>query len=214
MLDELLQENGDDPDVLADIADILFFNLRDREKALSYLARLERVVPAHPKVQKISAGLAEEQGKYREAIRLYESSFRGDPEDLTTIKYLGNLLYDQKLYERSISHYREALGYHPNDPYFMEKLGTLLVACPDTSLRNYQEGREYLERAFIHVSSRPNTLVSAGRSLAWTYAKLGDKENAVSTITQTINIGRLENVSASYLAELEDLLRTFQALGN
>ncbi len=210
ILNELLEKNRDNPEVLADIANVLFFNMRESEKAAGYLTRLKQLSPSNPKVQKLSAGIAEKNGKFREAITMYESSFRGDPEDLTTIKYLGNLLFDREMWDKLIGHYREALEYHPNDPYFLEKLGTLLIACPDSSLRDIEEGLEYSERAFIHISSRPNTLVSAGRSLAYSYAKLGDKQNAITTIKQTINIARRENISASYQAELENLYRTFQ----
>jgi tetratricopeptide (TPR) repeat protein len=121
---------------------------------------------------------------------------------------------NQKMWDKSIRHYREALEYHPNDPDFLEMLGTLLIACPDSSLRNIEEGKEYSERAFLHISSPPNILVSAGRSLAYAYAKLGDKQNAIYTIKQTISIARLENISSSYQAELEDLYRTFQAMDN
>jgi tetratricopeptide (TPR) repeat protein len=161
-------------------------------------------------VQKLSAGIAEKNGRFREAITMYESSFRGDPEDVTTIKYLGNLLTSREMWDKSISLYREALEYHPNDPDFLERLGTLLVRCPDWSLRDIEEGREYSERAFIHISSRPKTLISAGQSLAFAYAMLGDKQNAITTISKTINIGRQENISPSYQTELENLYRTFQ----
>jgi tetratricopeptide (TPR) repeat protein len=145
---------------------------------------------------------------------MYEASFRGDPEDVTTIKYLGNLLINQALWDKAISHYRKALEYHPNDPDLLERLGTLLVSCPDWSLRNLEEGREYSERAFVHISSRPNTLVSAGKSLAFAYAMLGNKQNAITTIRQTINIARQENIPPSNQAELEDLYKTFQAMDN
>jgi len=210
ILNELIEKNRNHPEVLADIINVLFFNLKESEKAACYLTRLKQLAPSNPKVQKLAAGIAEQRGKFREAITMYESSFRGDPEDLTTIKYLGNLLFSQEMWDKLIRHYREALEYHPNDPYFLEKLGTLLIACPDTSLRDIEEGLEYSERAFIHISSRPTTLVSAGRSLAYAYAKLGDKQNAITTIAQTINIARRENISASYQAELENLYRTFQ----
>jgi hypothetical protein len=72
---------------------------------------------------------------------------------------------------------------------------------------------EYSERAFLHISCPPNILVSAGRSLAYAYAKLGDKQNAIYTIKQTIGIARRENISQSYQAELENLYRTFQNMG-
>jgi tetratricopeptide (TPR) repeat protein len=212
ILDGLVEKNRDNPDVLADVANILFFNLKEYEKAIGFLPGLKQLSPSDPRVQKLSAGIAEKSGNFREAITMYESSFRGNPEDVTTIKYLGNLLFEHNMWDKSIRHYRKALEYHPNEPYFLERLGTYLAACPDSSLRNIEEGAEYLERAFFHISSPPNTLVSAGRSLAWAHAKLGDKQNAISIISQTINIGRREHISSSYLAELERLYLTFQNL--
>lgn len=214
ILNKLYTKNRNNPDVIADIANILFFNFKESDKAIRYLAILKQLSPSHPKVQKLSAGIAEKNGKFKEAINMYESSFKGDPEDLTTIQYLGNLLIKEEMWEKAIKHYREALEHHPNEPDFLEWMGTLLIACPDSSLRNIEEGKEYSERAFLHISSPPNILVSAGRSLAYAYAKLGDKQNAIYTIKQTINIARQENISQSYQAELEDLYRTFQAMDN
>jgi len=213
ILNELRKKNQNNPEILADIANILFFNLKESEKAVGYLVRLKQLSPSNPKVQKLAAGIAEKNGNFKEAIVLYESSFKGNPEDLTTIRYLGNLLMNQKMWDKSIRHYREALEHHPNDPDFLEMLGSLLIACPDSSLRNIEEGMEYSERAFLHISCPPNILVSAGRSLAYAYAKLGDKQNAIYTIKQTIGIARRENISQSYQAELENLYRTFQNMG-
>lgn len=214
LLDEIAEKHRDNPDLLADVADILFFTLRESEKATGIITGLKQVAPSNPKVQKVSAGIAEKKGRFQEAITLYESSFRGDPEELNTIKHLGSLLYEQKMWDKTIRHYREALAYHPNDPYFMERLGSLLVMCPDPTLRNNNEAIEYLERAFIHMSSRPTTLVSAGRSLAIVCARLGDNRNAIKTIEQTIDIARLENISPTYQAELENLHKALLAMDN
>jgi tetratricopeptide (TPR) repeat protein len=170
--------------------------------------------PDHPKVHKLAAGIAEKEGRKAEAISLYESSFIGNPEDKTTIRYLGNLLSDSELWDKSIQHYRQALIHHPNDPYFLERLGTLLIGCPDTRLRNMSEGIVYSERAFLHMSSRPNTLVYSGRSLAFAYANLGYKQNALHTIRETMALARQANFSPTYLAELEDMLFSIQALDN
>jgi tetratricopeptide (TPR) repeat protein len=209
ILNELLKKNRNNPDVIADIANVLFFNFKESDRAVSYLVTLKQLSPNNPKVLKLAAGIAEKNGNIKEAIKLYDAAFTGDPEDLTTIQYLGNLLTNNEMWDKAIRHYRKALEYHPNEPDFLEWLGTILIACPDSSLRNIEEGKKYAERAFFHISSRPNILVSAGRSLAYAYAKLGDKKNAVSIINQTITIARSEHISQSYQAELEDLYRTF-----
>jgi len=214
ILDHMLKNSQDNVDLHADVVNILYFNFKDSRKASAYLAGLKQRIPSNPKVQKVSAGIAEENGDYKEAIRMYESSFRGDPEDITTIKFLGNLLVDQEMWNKTLLHYSEALEYHPNDSYLLERYGTLLVGCPDSTLRNIEEGKEYLERAFIHKTSRPNTLVYTGRSLAFAYARLGDTPNAVSTIQQTIVIARRANFSSAFVAELESMSAQFQAMKN
>jgi len=175
---------------------------------------LNQLSPTNPKVQKMSGRIAEKNKNFMKAITLYESSFRGDPEDLSTIRYLGNILMKQRMWDRSITHFREALEYHPNDPYLLERLGTLLVTCPDIALRNINEGRDYSERAFIHTTSRSLVLISAGRSLAIASSELGDNMNARKVMTMTINIGRRENIPQANLTELENLLRQFPSADN
>lgn len=214
LLNNVMENNPDQYDIHADIANIIFFNFGDSEKAKAYLVSLKQKLPENSKVQKLAAGIAEKEGKSAEAIRLYESSFRGNPEDKTTIRYLGNLLSNSEQWDRSIQHYRKALDHHPNDPYFLERLGTLLIGCPDTSYRNMNEGIVYSERAFIHMSSRPNTLVYSGRSLAFAYANLGYKQNALNTLRETMDLARSANFSSSYQAQLEEMYSSIQALDN
>jgi tetratricopeptide (TPR) repeat protein len=213
LLNTLIDSYRDNPDVLAEITNLLY-DLGEDEKADGYLNKLMQVSPGNPKVQKMSGTMAEKEGHIREAIALYESSFKNDPEDMATIRYLLNLLFKQKMWDQYISHIRTALEYHPNDPYLLERLGTILVTCPDPAWRDTKEGRDYSERAFIHTSSRSLTLVFSGRSLALAYAELGDKQNATTVINMTMNIARRENISESYLRDLENISRRIQTLNN
>jgi tetratricopeptide (TPR) repeat protein len=213
ILNSLIDTYSDNPNVLAEITNLLY-DLGEDEKAGVYLKRLQRVSPGNPKVEKMSGTIAEKEGRFREAIALYESSFKNDPEDMTTIRYLLNLLFKQKMWDQYISHIRTALEHHPNDPYLLERLGTILVTCPDPAWRETIEGRDYSERAFIHTSSRSLTLVFSGRSLALAYAELGDKQNATTVINMTMNIARRENISESYLRDLENISRRIQTLSN
>ena len=213
ILNELVKLNQDNPELLTDVTSILF-DLGEDDLALGYLNSLKLRWPDHPKVQKMAAGLAEKAGNYQDAIALYESSFINDREDLSTIRYLGNVLVKQQMWDEYILHLRTALEYHPNDPYLLEKLGTILVTCPDPEWRNTNEGRDYSERAFIHTESRSITLISAGRSLALAYATLGDKQNASSIIHMTLNIARRENISPSFQKELESIAQRIQTLDN
>jgi len=214
LMEAIYGSNKDNPDVLADLADIYFFNFGDSRQASSMLERLSKLAPSHPKGMKVRAGIAEKNGNNGEAIRLYTLSFRGNPEELTTIRYLGNLLVREQMWDRAIQHFREALEFHPNEPDLLEKLGSLLTMCPDESQRRTAEGIEYLERAFIHMSSRPLTLLSAGRSLSLTLAQNGEPRRALRTIEQTLEIARYENITPAYKAELEEIYRTIRSLNN
>lgn len=212
LMEDLYQKHPRDPDVLADLADIQFFNFGETEKARAMLSRLKQISPDHPKGMKVEAGIAEKEGRNQEAISHYEASFQGNPEEMTTIRYLGNLLVKEQMWERAIGHFREALKFHPNDPDLLEKLGSLLAMCPDPSLRKPQEGIEYLERAFIHMSSRPLTLLSAGRNLSLTLAQSGESRSALRTIEHTLEIARYTDITPAYRSELEEIYRTILAL--
>jgi tetratricopeptide (TPR) repeat protein len=178
------------------------------------LNHLKRIDANHPKGLKVEAGMAEKAGRNREAISLYDASFKDNPEEMTTIRYLGNLLVEEQMWARAIDHFRTALQFHPNEPDLLEKLGSLLAMCPDPSLQKPAEGIEYLERAFIHMSSRPLTLLSAGRNLSLTLARTGETVSALRTIQHTLEIARYSNISATYRSELEEIYRTILALNN
>ena len=53
ILDETLARNPDNLDLLADVADMMFFNLGESKKANGFFAIVEHYVPSHPKVQKM-----------------------------------------------------------------------------------------------------------------------------------------------------------------
>jgi tetratricopeptide (TPR) repeat protein len=189
----------------------LMILMGDKEKALTYLAELEALYPTDPKVLQISGQAQEQDGNFSQALVRYESSFKGNPEDWTTARYLGDLLMKMQLWKRAINHYHRTLEYFPNEPYALERLGTLLVMCPDTTLRNVMEGREYSERAFINKSSLPMTIISAGRCLSESYAASGDYDNACKYLNIIIGMARQEKVSQDILNDLEKDLHIYQA---
>jgi tetratricopeptide (TPR) repeat protein len=208
MITAKLEKNKTNPDVLADEVTLLL-NIGEKEKAFSWLSKLLLISPSNTKGEQLSGMLSEQNGKWQEALMMYNRSFTGDPGDLNTVRFLGNLLVRQKMWGKAISVFRKALELHPNEPFLLERLGTLLVTCNDSKLRNIAEGRDLCERAFIHTSSHSVTLISAGRSLAIAYAVQGDKRNATNVIKMTINLARGENVPTSYLNDLRNLLQQF-----
>ncbi len=211
ILYQLIENNPDKPDIVAESTYILL-QFGDKEKALSTLKNLKSRFPSNPKVLKIMAEIAENEGDNNKAVSLYESSFKGDPEDLQVIRNLGNLLRKQEKWKQYIGHFQKALKFHPNDPELLGRLGTFLIECQDTTLRNYQEGKVYCERAFTYYDCPPHILIPSGSHLAYAYAMLGDKQRAIVTISQTINIARRLNISKDEQVKLEKLYRTFQSM--
>lgn len=203
LINQIINSNPENLEVLAEVTDMMFFDLGQGQQAIEYFIMLDHFLPENPKVQKISAWVAENNGRTVDAISMYESSFKGDPNDFVCIKNLGSLYTRGEMWKEAIDLYRRALDFHPNEQYFLERLGTILVTCPDEGLVNIEEGREYSERAFFHFKGQTTLTIYAGRSLAMAFSLLGDKESAKRTILMTINLARSKNFSAENIALLE-----------
>ena len=186
-----------------------FIMAGDREKAVSYLDRLRRLSNSDAIVTKLEGMIAENDGKIQKASALYSTSFKRNPVDLSNNRYLGNILIKQKEWDKAMIHYRKALEYHPNEPEFLERLGTLLVSCPDIKLRDYKAAKEFSERAFIHTGCPSEILISAAKSLSEAYSALGDKRNARTFMNITINMAKNQNAPKEYVKELEKRLKVF-----
>jgi tetratricopeptide (TPR) repeat protein len=213
ILYKVIEKNPDNPEILADVADLLF-QFGEKQKVTECLLKLKKIAPANPKAQRISAEIAEKNGETGKAITLYESSFNGNPQDVQTILNLGNIFKTQKMWSRYIVLYRKALEYNPNNPEFLAILGETLISCPDPSLQNIKEGKEYSERAFTYYNCPPDILIAAGSHLAYAYSMMGEKQKAITTISQTINIARHQNIPASQQAKLENMLTAFRNMSN
>jgi tetratricopeptide (TPR) repeat protein len=211
ILNEMAENNQENMDVMANVADILF-QFGQKEKAAATLAILQNVAPNHPKVLKMLGETAEINGEPAKAISLYEKSFKGDPMDTQTIRNLSDILKRQKMWGKYIGLYQKVLEFHPNNPDYLARLGEMFITCPDASFRNMEKGKEFLERVFTHYNCPPDILVSAGSQLAYAYSMLGDKQKAITTVSQTINIARRQNIPASQQAKLETMLRAFQQM--
>lgn len=213
LLNTIIEKNKDNPDVIADVTVLLIqFGLKD--EAVENLDRLKKLAPSNPKVQKISGEIAQANGETQKAITFFESAFRGDPNDVETIKNLGVLYQKQQMWDKYIKLYTTANEYHPNNPDFLARLGEVLISCPVLSLQNIEEGKYYCERAFTYYNCPPDIIVAAGSHLAYAYSLLGDKQKAITTISQTINIGRRQNIPASQQAKLEEMLMVFRNMNN
>ena len=213
ILNEIIEQNPDNTDVIADVTALLI-QFGAREKAIENLGKLKKLAPSNPKVQKISGEIAQANGEIQKAITFYESAFKGNTEDVETIKKLGELYYMQKMWNKYISLFQKALQYHPNNVDFLARLGEILISCPEPSLQNIEEGKNYTERAFTYYNCPPEVLIAAGSHLAYAYSLLGDQQKAITTISQTINIGRRQKIPVSQQAKLEDMLTAFRNMSN
>lgn len=188
-----------------------FITVGDKEKAVLYLDRLRRYSDSNsdPIVTRFEGMIAENDGRILEAITFYSKSLNSDPANLSTNRYLGNILLKQEMWDKAISHYRKALVYHPNEPEFLERLGTVLVSCPNNKFRDYNAAKEFSERAFIHTGCPTEILISAAKSLSEAYSALGDKRNAYTFMNITISMAKSQNAPKEFIAELEKRLKLF-----
>lgn len=200
----------DDPENLAVIA-YAFFRIENEEKAAAYLKRLRQVAPNNSNVQKLAGKIAEYNGDVNEAMAMYKSSFEGNPKDIETIHELGDIFAQKKMWKNYIGLYKEAATNNPNNAEILEKLSTIMLGCPDKSLRNLDEGLEYSKRAFISISSTPQVMLTSGKNLAVAYATKGDKQNAINTIKKTIQFSEMTNASQDLQKELRDLYGAIQS---
>ena len=207
-MNELLEKDNNNIDALSNGV-YIFLTMGENQKADAYMAQLNRLAPTKAKVQQLAGMIAERDGKLQLATDYYEKSFKGDPLDLATIEMLGNLLVKQQLWEKSINVYRKAFENHPYEPYLMEKLGSLLITCPDTRLRKIDEGMEYTQRALNHKASSPETILSAGNSLADAYAAKGDKRAASAYLNRNLDLARRNNAPDEYVDEIGRKLKEY-----
>lgn len=209
IMNRLFEKNRGNPKVLSDEVEFMI-NTRQIEKARSFLALLTRVAPSDPNVPKLAGMIAENEGDIMTAINLYEKAARRDPYDMVTTQRLGTLLLDQKMWSRAVSLLSSSLALHPNEPFLLERLGTLFVSCPDEKQRNLKEGMELSERAFFHISSTYGTIIAAGKNLAQGYAVLGNFQSATYYMGITLGMAKSNNFPPDYIEGLQKLASTIQ----
>lgn len=147
------------------------------DQADHYLEQLEKISPSNPKGLLLSGLCKLEKGKTKEAETLFRRSFRNKP-DILSAEALGDLLTEQKRWREAINHYKLALVPFPNEPSILLKLGILLVSSQDETLRDYDQGIEYLQRLIVHKSCPPDHLIKSVSNLSQTYEHLGNERKA------------------------------------
>jgi tetratricopeptide (TPR) repeat protein len=206
MMIDLVEKNPGNVKILANGIDFMII-LGKKEKAGSWLNKLSQLAPANPKIPKIKGTIAEKEGNFPLAIQMYEQALKKEPDDIATVQALGSIFLEQKLWDKSIHLFRQALEFHPNEPFLLERLGALLVSCPEPKLRNMTEGKEFSERAFYSIASSSLTILAAGRNLVQAYAVEGDFDAARFYMNVTLSMAKSGNVPKEYLESLENLAK-------
>lgn len=211
IMNDLFEKNRKDIKVLANEAAFMII-AGDNNRAKAFLKIFRQLAPDNAKVPKLEAIISESDGNHLKAISLYEDSFKRDPDDSETATKLGILLIRNKLWEKAVKLFMIALEHHPNDPFLLEKSGTLLVSCPDPKLRNIDEGLELSERAFSHISSPSTTIISSARTLALGYAIKGNFQEANHYIRIAVRMAYEVKAPKDFiegLMQLEDKIKVF-----
>ena len=203
----LNQQLKKDPENVKSLTDAvrLFSSLGEKEKAMTYLTNLKRLLPVSPEVKKLTGEMEENEGNVKGALSIYEDAIRSDPKNLFIIKHLSNIYMREKMWDKAINHFRSSLESYPNDPFLLDGLGNLLINCPDSKIRNVNEGREFAERAYINFKSSYPVKLSAGKNLATAYAISGDKKKSSEYINLTTNLAKKQNLSQDYIPYFETL---------
>jgi tetratricopeptide (TPR) repeat protein len=208
-LESFIKKYPKDPDIIANAIYILLM-IKEHDQALAYLSVLKQLSPTGPRMYLMSGIMAEQEGNLQKAINMYELSFKGNPRDLVSIQSLAEILMKHELWAKYISHLKKALMFNPNEPYILEKLGTILVICPDLKFRDYNQGKIYSERAFVHKACPTETMVSAGISLAEAYEAIGDKDKALIYMTMVSTLAHNQNAPREYLDFISKKLAQYQ----
>jgi len=205
LMDDFLKNDSLNPKIVANSV-VELLDMGELDKAEFYLKKLTQLSPSGAQALMLSGKMAQMIGDLNKAQEFYEASFDKNPNDIICVKALSDVLMRQKLWEKAAIHFRKSMIYFPNEPFLLEIYGTLLVVCPNEKLRNYNEGIENLERAFYHKDCPPETAISAGKSLADAYVKLGNKQVASAYLKLVIDFAKSLNLSQEYVDKLEEKL--------
>lgn len=184
LIDKLLTAKPADTEFIADAASI-YIRLGENDKAMSLIERIEKLTPGNPIINKLMAGVSLNENRDQLADHYYSEFFKKVPDDPEVIRYLGLRYIENKSWDTAIRHFGKALEYFPNNPLFIEKLGSLYYNCPDTRFRDLNLARYYLERAYLSIKSSAEIRISSGKDLAAIYASEKRWEQAISVINTT-----------------------------
>jgi tetratricopeptide (TPR) repeat protein len=207
-MDSLVLNDRDNLKILTDGVYVMLV-AGEKETGRSYLLRLEKRAPSNPRVLLMKGILQESDGNLPGALSMYKSSFNANPGDMAVIQALGSCLLRLKMWTAARDHYQKSLSFFPNEPYLLEKIGTLLITCPDQKVRNIEEGKKFSERVFIHKACTPDLTIASGKSIAIAYASEGDFKKANTYIDWVLNVAQTQKAPEQIIAELVKLRKEY-----
>ena len=154
-------------------------------------------------MQKTAINLAD-AGFVEESKRFFLQASKGEGISVSAKSTLIGLMF-----EKAITFYKKALLAYPNKSEIQERLGALYIAVPDEKLINLAKGIELSERAFYNSIYTIPIKVSAARSLAIGYHKLGDTKKSRYFFEQAIELATKANLSPQYIQSLSQLAKQF-----
>jgi len=203
------------------------------------IERLEEVLPDHPTPQPLQQMVAQlrtastvrvdqmaaeadtalRAGESRQARRLLFQAERIDP-DHQRVKQLQAVYFHQQAmeakktgnYERALLHWSRALGYLPDNPYFLFESGVIHI-----HLGNLQQAETELMDLLKNPPDRPEFFVY----LAYTLCARGKAEQGINLLELSLNVAReggdrpavaAFEAALDRIAVSEDLRRIFEGL--
>ena len=173
--------------------------------AQTYLQDMRKIAPESSEFLSFEGYFAQQNKQEEKAISFYKKAFTADSKNMNNVTNLIEILIYNEKWADALNYLREALATHPNEPYILERSGTLLITCQDKSLRNINMGKELSERAFYHTAILPDAMVSAGRSLVVAYATLKDYQTAKYYMSVVLDLAKRANIRKDMMDDLEAL---------
>ena len=138
-----------------------------------------------------------------EAVDVFSMILNKNQYDSEATIWMGDLSFEQRLFQQSVEYYRRYLSIEPKDLVVKAKLASSL-----TFLKNFKESESLLREV---LASDPNNFQAAAY-LAVTLAELGDINGALGAIDTAVKVApsteareRIERFKASLLTPKKNL---------
>lgn len=213
LLDTLLETYPDNSEVKS-AAVFLFFQIGDKVRAKKQLNDLKIMQPNHKDISVFKGILAGKRGDLNAELNYYEKALKDNPDKKFIINHLKDYYNKKEAWQKAINLYEIVLNDNPNDSDIQEAYGSLLLNCPDKSLRNLNFAKEYSERAFINKTYTLPTKLQAGRTYAIALFELKEHGKAIYYMNKTIEIAKRAGANKQYVLELERILNDFRRLSS